>query len=344
MTAKENAPKIGFFEIEGWEKEIVASAFPEVSVSFSPEKLGEQNLPETPQDFEIISVFVNSQVTDKVLAMFPKLKFITTRSTGYDHIDLAACQKRGIKVAYVPGYGDNTVAEFAFGLLLNLTRKLYQAIYRVKEEGSFSFVGLRGMDLKGKIMGIVGTGRIGKEAVKIAKGFGMEVIAYDPYPDEVYAQAQEYRYVGFEELLKTADVITLHVPYNKDTHHLINQENVKKIKKGAYLINTARGGLVETDALVWALENQVLAGAGLDVLEEEGEIKDELSFLDQGHPNQEALKVALENHILMKMPNVLIAPHNAFNTQEALGRILATTLQNVKGFIVGNLVNLVGGK
>lgn len=342
MTAKSDSPKIGFYEVEGWEQDLVKKALPAAEISLSPAKLEELNLPVAAQNFEIISVFVNSQITEKVLALFPQLKFVTTRSTGYDHIDLKACQSRGVQVAYVPGYGDNTVAEFAFGLLLNLTRKLYEGINRVKEEGTFSFTGLRGVDLKGKTLGVVGTGRIGKESVKIAKGFGMRVIAYDPYPDEAYARKEGYEYVNFNDLLARADAITLHVPYNKNTHHLINKENIKNVKKGAYLINTARGGLVETDALVWGLQNQILSGVGLDVLEEEGEVKDELSFLERGHPNAAQLKVALENHILMKMPNVLIAPHNAFNTQEALERILNTTLLNIKGYLAGKLVNLVG--
>lgn len=333
------AKKIGFFEAEGWEEPLLKAAFPE-EILMTAEKLTESS-PALSPDLEILSIFVNSRINDAVLARFPNVKFVTTRSTGYDHIDLAACQKRGVVAAYVPGYGDNTVAEFAFGLLLNLTRKLYEGIARVKEQGTFSFAGLKGVDLKGRIIGVVGTGRIGKEAIKIAKGFGMPVIAYDPYPDADYARQQGYEYVPFDKLLQTADAITLHVPYNKDTHHLINKDNIKLIKKGAFLINTARGGLVETDALLWGLEEGVLAGVGLDVLEEEGEIKDEMNYVEKSHPNQEKLRTALENHILMKLPNVLITPHNAFNTSEALTRILNTTIENIKGYLAGKPVNLI---
>jgi D-lactate dehydrogenase len=144
-----------------------------------------------------------------------------------------------------------------------------------------------------------------------------------------------------EDLLKQSDIITLHVPYMPATHHIINKENIKLAKKGSVLINTARGGLVETDALVWALKNGILAGAATDVLEEEGFIKDELDIIVNGHPNMEQLKVALEDHELMHMDNVIITPHNAFNTKEAMQRILDTTVENIRGFIKGQPVNVV---
>jgi len=241
----------------------------------------------------------------------------------------------------VPGYGDNTVAEFTFGLILNLTRKLYQSIDQIKETGSFSLTGLRGVDIKGKTIGIVGTGRIGREVVRIAKGFGMDILAYDPRPDAAFAQETRFSYVTLDELFSRSDIVSLHCPYNNDTHHLINKTNIGKIKKGAYLVNTARGPIVETEALVEALQKGILAGAGLDVLEEEGETKDELTILALGHPQQEELKTMLENHILMRMPNVLVSPHNAFNSKEALERILTMTLSNIKSYLSGKPENVV---
>lgn len=329
--------KIAFFEIEGWEEEVIKKRLGDVYLS--KEMLNEDNLPED-NSFEIISVFGSSRVTDKVLGHFPNLKFLTTRSTGFDHIDLEACRKRDIPVAYVPGYGDNTVAEFAFGLILNLTRKIYAAIDRIKETGSFRFEGLRGVDLKGKTIGVIGTGRIGKEAIKIGKGFGMNVIATDIFEDEKAAAELGFRYAPLEELLKSSDIITIHCPYTKETHHLINKDNVLSIKRGAYLVNTARGGIVETEALVLGLEEGVLAGVGLDVLEEEVEIKEEVvSAREKRDP--EEMKVMLQDHVLMRMPNVLITPHTAFNSQEAVERILATTLENIEGFLTGKPVNLV---
>lgn len=326
--------KIGFFGIENWEKELIQKHFSGHEIVFIDGKVTELDLP-SENDFEIICVFVGSRVNEAVLNHFPKLRAVTTRSTGYDHIDLEACKKRGISVSYVPGYGDNTVAEFAFGLLLALTRKIYAGIDQIKETGLFSQEGLRGMDVRGKTIGVVGTGRIGKEAIKIAHGFGMNVIAYDPFPDENYARENKFAYVDFQTLLSASDVITLHCPLTKETHHLINIENISRMKRGVFLVNTARGGIIETAALIQGLEKKILAGVALDVLEEEGETKDEIEFLTQGHPNTEELKTVLENHVLMDMPNVLITPHIAFNSKEALERILMITLENIDSFIAG---------
>lgn len=326
--------KIAFFEIEGWEEKIIKEKLIGHQVYFFNEKIDSFLLPKE-NDFDIISVFVESRIDSKVLDYFPNLKCITTRSTGFDHIDIQKAKEKQIAVLYVPGYGDNTVAEFAFGLILNLTRKIYHAIDQIKENSSFNLDGLRGIDLKGKTIGIIGTGRIGREMIKIANGFGMKILAYDLYPNYELATQMNYSYVSLDELLSNSDIISLHCPYTPETHHLINKNNISKIKPGAYLINTARGSIVETEALVWALEQKILAGAGLDVLEEEGEIKDELFALVKKNPNREELKTLIENHILMKMPNVLITPHNAFNSQEALERILNTTLENILSFING---------
>lgn len=332
--------KVGFFEIEGWEEKLIREKFPGQDVVVNGDKITQLCLPDT-RDFEIVSVFVDSRIDTAVLDCFPNLKCIATRSTGYDHIDVAECKKRGIAVAYVPGYGDNTVAEFAFGLILNLTRKIYQGIDQIKETGSFALAGLRGVDLKGKTIGVIGTGRIGKEVIKIAKGFGMNVLACDPYPDGAFAAEENFAYEDLDAVLGKSDIVTLHCPHNTSTYHLINKGNIAKIKRGAYLINTARGPIVETEALTEALNKGMLAGAGLDVLEEEGETKDELTTLALGHPQEKELKTMLRNHILMKMPNVLLTPHNAFNSEEALARILDTTIENIRSFAEGAPTNLV---
>ncbi len=335
--------KIGFFELEGWEESAIRTNFPDAELVLNNSKIDELNIPAV-TDFGIISIFVDSRITKDVLAHFSNLKLITTRSTGYDHIDIAACNERGIMVAYVPGYGDNTVAEFAFGLLLSLIRKIYKGIDQIKETGSFSLEGMRGADLKNKTIGIIGTGRIGREAVKIAKGFGMQVIAFDPMPDNAYAAAAGFKYAAtLEELLGNSDVITIHCPLIPATNHLINENNIKSIKRGTYLINTARGGIVSTDALVTALSDGTLAGAAMDVLEEEGELQEELTFLSKGHPKEGELQTLLQDHILMKMPNVLITPHMAFDSTEALSRILEATFASIKGFITGTPVNIVRG-
>lgn len=331
---------IAFFELEGWEEGMLRDAFPDDEIYFSSEVLDPHSLPER-RDFEVISIFTGSRVDASVFVRFPRIKLLTTRSTGYDHIDVAEARARGIEVAYVPGYGDNTVAEFAFGLMLALTRRIYAAINRVKEAGTFSVEGLRGIDLKGATLGVVGTGRIGKEAVKIAKGFGMKIVAFDPFPDVAFAKEEGFEYARLETLLEKSDIITLHCPATNDTHHLLNAVTMQHIKRGAYLVNTARGSVVETAALVEALEDGRLAGAALDVLEEEGEVKDEMNFLAKGHPNAEELRTVLLDHVLMKMPNVLITPHNAFNSDEAVRRIMRTTIESIRGYQAGAPAHLV---
>ncbi|MEK7553387.1 MAG: hydroxyacid dehydrogenase, partial [Patescibacteria group bacterium] len=324
--------KIAFFDIEKWEIDYIKNVLPNVELFFSESKINKDNLPEQ-KDFDAISVFVGSEIDKNVIDALPNLKLIAARSTGFDHIDAAYAKEKGISTAYIPGYGDNTVAEFAFALILNLSRKIFEAYDRIKERGQFDFEGLRGFDLNGKTIGIVGTGRIGRFMVKIAKGFGMNVLAFDVYPNQKLAEELGFKYVLLDELLANSDVVSLHIPYNESTHHLINNNNILKIKKGALLINTARGPLIETEAIVKALNDGLLGGYGADVLEEEGVIKDERQFLLYGHLEGHNLKTILANHVLIDMPNVIITPHNAFNTEEALKRILDTDIENIKSFI-----------
>jgi D-lactate dehydrogenase len=292
-------------------------------------------------DAEILSVFVDSVVDKDLIAKMPNLKFIATRSTGFDHVDLAAAAARGITVSNVPSYGENTVAEFAFALLLALSRKIPQAYERVRETGSFSFDGLEGFDLAGKTLGVIGTGRIGKHSIRIGNGFGMKVLGFDAHPDPKLAAELNFTYGSLESVLAASDVVTLHVPYMKETHHLMDEKAFAVIKPGAVLINTSRGAVVDTEAMVKTLKSGRLGGAGLDVLEEEGIVKDEMKFLTEGHPNAENLKTALENHILIDLPNVIVTPHNAFNTREGKERILATTVENIAAFVAGKPINLV---
>ena len=332
--------KIGFFELEGWEQKIILRALETHEVYLSKSRLASDSLPGD-SSLEAVSVFVESQIDRAVLDHFPHLRFIATRSTGYEHIDLDECTRRNIIVSHVPAYGDNTVAEFTFGLLLNLTRKIYAAVDQVKETGSFALAGLRGTDLLGRAIGVIGTGRIGKEMIRIAHGFGMRILAYDIAPDTQFAQETGFEYRSFEDLLHNADIITIHCPLTPETRHLINKGNVFQIKRGALLLNTARGSIVSTEALVYALQEGIISGAALDVLEEEGDTKDELNLLVQGHPKRDELATMLRNHLLMKMPNVLITPHLAFDTSEALQRILHTTVLNLKYFIDGRPVNVV---
>ena len=327
--------KIGFFEIEDWEIDYLKNQLTSAELFFTKEKLNKDNLPQE-RNFDIISVFVGSNIDKEVINAFPNLKLIATRSTGFDHIDLKAAKEKNIPIAYVPGYGDNTVAEFAFGLILNLSRKIYTGFDQIRETGSFSLEGLRGFDLNNKTIGIIGTGRIDRYMVKIAKGFGMKVIAFDVKPDENFAKEMSFQYLSLDDVLVQSDIISLHVPYMKETHHLINSQNISKIKKGALLINTSRGAVVETESLIRGLNEKILGGVGLDVLEEEGAIQDEKTLILYGRPEEHDLKTLIQNHVLIDMPNVIITPHNAFNTQEALQRILDTDLENIKSFIEKN--------
>lgn len=332
--------KIGFFEIEEWEADYIKPRLNGYELFFSKEAITKDRLP-LDKNFDIISVFTDSAINREILNSLPNLKFIATRTTGYDHVDLETAKAKNVLVSHVPSYGENTVAEFAFGLLLCLSRKIFLAYDQIRETGSFILEGLQGFDLKDKTLGIVGTGRIGRNMIKIANGFRMKVVAYDAAPDSELEKELGFRYVSFEDLLKNSDVISLHVPYFESTHHLINKENIKLIKPGAILINTSRGGVVETDALVPALNDGILAGAGLDVLEEETPTKDERQFLLYGRPDEHNLKTILQNHVLIDMDNVIITPHNAFNTKEALERILNTTIENIVGFVNGSPKNLV---
>lgn len=331
--------KIHYFSGEAWEEEYVRAKLPNENITFHTESIGA--LPDLADpETEILCPFIESPIGEAEMNRFPALKLIATRSTGFDHIDLLAAKAHGITVVNVPFYGENTVAEFAFALLLALSRRIIDADECVRE-GTFSPAGLRGFDLAGKTIGIIGTGHIGAHAIRMAKGFGMKVIGFDAFPNAELSHTLDFPYVSLLELLAQSDIITLHVPYNEHTHHLINKENIGSFKKGSYLINTARGAVVETDALVEALKSGTLTGAALDVLEEEGDLTDEMALLTAPHPREAELKTALENHYLINHPRVIVTPHLAFNTQEAVERILDTTILNIKHFTEGSPTNTV---
>ena len=325
---------------EAWEKEAVQRKLPNENIIFHDGALAA--FPDvTDPTAEALCTFVESRIGEAEMSRFPALKLIATRSTGFDHIDLAAARARGVTVANVPFYGENTVAEFAFALLLALSRRVIDADERVRDTGTFSHDNLRGFDLAGKTIGVVGTGHIGAHLIRMAQGFGMKVVGFDAYPNADLSHTLNFSYAPLAELLAQSDIVTLHVPYNEHTRHLINRENIASMKKGSYLINTARGAVVETEALVEALRSGIVAGAALDVLEEEGELSDEAALLTAPHPNADALKIALENHYLIQHPRVIVTPHVAFNTTEAVERILDTTIENIKNFAAGAPTNVV---
>lgn len=333
--------KIAFFEIEDWEIPVIKKALEGHTLKFYKDQLDMDKINEV-IDFDVISVFIYSGINEEIINSLPNLKLVTTRSTGYDHIDLEAAKKRGVVVCNVPTYGENTVAEHTFALLLAISRKIIESVERTRK-GNFDCKGLRGFDLKGKTIGVVGCGSIGRHVVRIANGFEMDILVFDVNKDEKFAEEMGFKYVEMDELLGGSDIITLHVPLLDATRHMINSENISQIKKGAVLINTARGGLVETEALVKALDEGIISYAGLDVLEEECAMKEERELLREEFAEKCDLKKILEQHILVENPKVLITPHNAFNSQEALRRILDTTIKNIQGFIGGKVLNVVEG-
>jgi len=324
---------------EEWENKYISDKLQGHSISFaeSLENIASDIL----NSAEVVSVFVNNPIRKADLDKMPNLRLITTRSTGFDHIDVVAAREKNIEVVYVPSYGEATVAEFAFALLLSLSRKIPEAHEQVTKTGSFNQSNLRGFDLKGKTIGVIGTGRIGVRVIKMAKGFDMNVLAYDPFPKKGLDSELGFEYVGFEELLNKSDIISIHSSLSDSTRHMINEESIKHIKKGAVLINTARGGLIETSALVNALKEEIISAAGIDVLEEEGDMIDEEKLLTNPHPNMEELKNVLANHYLINHPRVIITPHIAFNTDEAVKRILDTTIENISSFASGKVKNPV---
>jgi D-lactate dehydrogenase len=323
--------KIVFFEAEEWERQQIASSrLEELQPMIYSERLYGENAA-LAKDAQIVSVFIYSDVSKEVLDKLPALRMVATRSTGYDHIDMEECRRRGIVVTNVPYYGENTVAEHAFGLILSLSRKIYKAVLRTSRL-DFSLDGLRGRDLKDKTIGVVGAGRIGLHVVRIAKGFGMNVLVYDVREESLLAEVLGFSYVSLEDLLRQSDVISLHAPLNKSTHHMLNADNMKLIKRGALLINTARGALVDTEALLSALDDGIIAGAGLDVFEGEESVKEETVLLTQALPREKMREIIL-SYALLHRDNVVITPHIAFYSEEALLRIMQTTEESILAFI-----------
>ncbi len=328
------------FEVEQWERGAFDALAENHDVTILDEPLDEDNVGQY-ADADIVTPFIYSELCRKVLERFEKLQLIATRSTGADHIAMDYCQEQGITVCNVPRYGTHTVAEHAFGLLLTLSHKLYDAIDRTRK-GDFSPRGLQGFDLHGKTLGVVGTGDIGQAAIGIARGFGMEVLGFDVAPDEEAAERLGFEYVDLEELLRRSDVLTLHVPGTEKTRHMISSEQFDQMKDGAILIHTARGQVVHVQALVRALAEGKVAGAALDVLPEEPVIREEAELLRSVYQRTHDLEALLANHVLLRLRNVVVTPHSAFNTREAVGQILQTTAENIQAFLDGNPKNTVG--
>lgn len=337
---------IYIYEASEFDRQYLSEHLPGEHLKFSPDPLTDVSQlitlagPDGLAEIESISVFVHSRVDAEIIEALPNLKLVTTRSTGFDHINVPACESRGIPVSTVPTYGENTVAEHTFALILALSRNVHKA-YNRTSSGDFSLEGLQGFDLKGKTIGIVGVGHIGLHTIRIAKGFGMDVLAYDPNPNPTAAEVIGYKYTTLDDLLGRSDIVSLHAPYNTATHHLIGEENIHKIKRGALLINTARGALVDTGALLRALDEGILRGAGLDVVEGEEVFSEEKQLIGNADASSDRLRMALRNLSLLKRADLIVTPHIAFDSAEAMERILATTTENILAWRAGSPKNVV---
>ncbi len=281
--------------------------------------------------YPCVCAFVNDKLDAEVLRLLAKqgTKLIALRSAGFNHVDLTEAIKLGIKVVRVPEYSPYSVAEHAMAMILTLNRKLHKAYNRVRE-GNFSLEGLVGFDLHGKTVGVIGTGKIGQVFLNIALGFGCKVSAYDRYPDQALAERLGFSYVSLDELLKKSDIISLHVPLNSETKYIINEQALDLMKDGVMLINTSRGGLIDTKSLITRLKSGKIGAAGLDVYEEE-----------QAYFFQDLSSTVLGDDLLVRLmtfPNVLLTSHQGFLTKEALENIAHTTLNNIKDFEEGKLL------
>jgi D-lactate dehydrogenase len=289
------------------------------------------------EGYDCVCVFVNDALTAVVIERLAGLgvKLIAARSAGFNHIDLEACRKHQLAVVRVPAYSPFAVAEHAVAMILTLNRKTHRAYNRVRE-GNFALDGMLGFDLHGKTIGVIGTGKIGQVFAKIMIGFGCEVLAYDVAPN-VSVREMGVQYLPLADVLRKSDIVSLHCPLMPSTHHMVNADTLGKMKQGAMLINTSRGGLVDTPAVIEALKTGHLGSLGLDVYEEEGE----LFFEDlSGQVLQDDVFARL-----LTFSNVLITGHQAFFTNEALQGIAMTTLDNISEFeTTGDSKNRIRGK
>lgn len=327
--------KIIFFETEDWESGVLPKTCCGKTCTMIEGALNIDNV-DTYTNAEIVSCFIYSDLRRPVLERLPKLRMIATRSTGFDHIDLEYCNNRNIVVANVPTYGEHTVAEHVFALLLALSRHIPQAVNQTRG-GDFSLKGLRGFDLFGKTMGIIGTGAIGMHVARIASGFGMNILAYDLSPQP----ASFLSYVTLEKLLSESDIISLHVPGTAATRHMISDKEFAAMKDGVVLINTARGPVIDVKALLRALQSGKVGAAALDVLPEEPAIREEAELLRASFSQQHDLETLLADHALLHHKNVIVTPHSAFFTKEAVEKILHTTHENILSYLKEKPQNIV---
>ncbi len=309
---------IVFLATEKQDRPLVLEHFPQAI--FLDGTLRDESLVASCKDAEVISTFINTPFPRQIIQQLPKLKLLSTRSVGYDHIDTAACAEQGITVCNVPDYGSHVIAEHVFALLLSTLRFIPQGDDRVMG-GIFDFQGLRGMALKGKTIGIVGTGRIGRRVARIAHGFDMHILAVDQCRTIELEEFYHVEYVSLAEAISRSDIISLHVPATADTKYMINAQTIATMKDGVIIVNTARGSLIDGTALVAALDSGKVAHALLDVLEHE----DDFAF----------------NKRLIEHPRVVVTPHIAFYADDSMRNMYLACFHSIDQWQRGEKLEFV---
>lgn len=316
--------RIAFYDTHSYDKNsfLEMNKWFQFEIEYFDFKLNEKTAAAA-KDFDAVCIFVND-IADRVVVGILKdenVKLIALRCAGFNNVDMKACSDFGIEVVRVPSYSPHAVAEHAVAMLLSLTRHLPQAYLRTKT-GNFTLEGLTGRDLNGLTAGIIGTGKIGKTMAELLSAFGMKIVLYDPYRDQKWASEKDFQYAELETLFKESDVISLHCILNEDTFHIINEKAISLMKNSVVLINTGRGALIDTKALVNALKKEKIGGAALDVYEEESR------YFFNDWSAQTITDDVLAR--LLTFPNVLVTSHQAFLTENALNAIARTTLENIK--------------
>lgn len=321
--------KVAFFDTKPYDKKFFNNAIKNktITVKYFKDRLTTESANLT-KGFDAVCVFVKDDINSSVIKIMKEngIKLIALRCAGYNNVNLKSAYKN-IHTVRVPAYSPFAVAEHAISLIMTLNRKTHRAYFRTRDN-NFNIDGLMGFDLNGKTAGIIGTGKIGRIAIKILNGFGMNVLAYDPFPNHETAEKENFTYTDLDTIYQKSDIISLHCPLTNDTKNIINESSINKMKSGVMLVNTSRGQLIDTKALINALKTGKIGSAGLDVYEEE----DEFFFEDfsESIVNDDVLAR------LLSFNNVLITSHQAFFTKEAMKNISETTVLNIENFFINN--------
>ncbi len=322
--------RIAFFDTKPYDRKSFESSpeYNDYEITFFETRLTERSVALT-KGFDVVCAFVNDEITRPVIDTLYEngIKVIAMRCAGYNNVDVCHAHDR-ITMVRVPAYSPHAVAEHALALLMTLNRKVHRAHLRTRDN-NFSIVGLVGMDLHGKTVGVIGAGKIGRIMVDILCGLGMDVLVYDKFQDQEWAESKGVRYAELDEIYAKSQVISLHCPLMKETQHLINEESIAKMRDGVIIINTSRGPLINTSALIHGLKSKKIGAAGLDVYEEEAE------YFFEDYSNSMVNDDVLAR--LLTFPNVVVTSHQAFLTEEALANISGTTFSNITSFFNGDV-------